>query len=162
MHKKLAFILTMFAMVIGSLIQANAAVASEPQGTTRPTGLVLPQASPKPPSNLSATNSAASVILTWVNNGTAGTFWVIQRATNADFTTKTFDVFDFSPAVVTYTDGAVAADTTYYYRVAKGDSHWHLSAWSSTVSVTTPPTAPSGPAGHRQRTPCPAGHRGSS
>ncbi len=91
--------------------------------------------------NLAAANAPASVILTWTNNDAAGVEWVIERATDDDFT-RIFDIDDFIAGSETYTDTAVDTEMTYYYRVAEVDDQSQQSAWSNTVSITTVP-APS-------------------
>ena len=103
-------------------------------------------AAPAAPTNLAGRQSGPplAVSLTWTNNATypAATEVTIQRATNAAFT-RNLVVFTTGPTATSYTDTAVSAATTYYYRVRAEDSVGY-SVWSNTVSVpvVTPPTPP--------------------
>jgi concanavalin A-like lectin/glucanase superfamily protein/fibronectin type III domain protein len=93
-----------------------------------------------PPSQLAAVAaSPIKVDLTWLDNSTNETDFVLERATSTSFA---------SPTVVTlpantgaYSDTTVAASTTYHYRVrAKNASD--TSANSNTATVTTPAPPP--------------------
>jgi hypothetical protein len=99
---------------------------------------------PAAPTTLKATPSAASVnaptvSLTWVNNATipAATNFLIQRATNANFTGTVVSMNASGAAVTSFTDTSVAAATTYYYRVRAEDAPGY-STWSNTASALTP------------------------
>ena len=75
--------------------------------------------------------------LAWTDNDTAGVEWVIDRATDSNFTNPTqFD--DTTPSSAGYSDTTVTPGTTYYYQVAELDAQGNQSAWSNTVTVTTP------------------------
>jgi len=83
------------------------------------------------------------VDLTWTNDDAVGVEWVIERAADANFNGGLTVFDDFYPATVSFTDTAVIADTTYYYRVAEKDTDANQSGWSNTASIVTPPPAPS-------------------
>ncbi len=81
---------------------------------------------PVAPSNLSATGLSGPlrVALTWTDNSVSETNFTIQRATDANFTIglTNFTVAGSVPnnatgGTIGFTDTAVAASTTYYYRV---------------------------------------------
>ena len=100
---------------------------------------------PAAPSALAATLAGSSVSLTWTNHATtpAATQVLIQRATNAGFTSNVTSIL-VGAAVASYTDATVVAGTTYYYRVlAQGLAG--NSPWSNVVSIlyTPLPAAPS-------------------
>ena len=133
MHRKLLFILTMFAMVIGSASQAQAAAgrASSPQpGSSAWSNVVsIParSATPAPPSGLAAKLSGSSVSLTWKNNAippSAATVIWVQRGTTTGFA----NYVDYSVAstATSYTDTTVVAGTTYYYRVLAQNQAWQF------------------------------------
>ncbi len=107
-----------------------------------------PIAPPPPaPTNVAASlTDPGSVNLTWTDNATNETGFVVDRSTSAAFTTVTSRAV--APDVTSVPDGGLSPATTYYYRVkatgTSGDS-----AYSSAVSVTTPsavviPSPPSG------------------
>ncbi len=93
------------------------------------------QVAPEAPSNLIATVSGQSVILTWTNNSVSATGFTIQRALDAGFTTG-LTVFTIGPTTppalpaTTFTDIAVTPGVTYYYEVAATSPNG-TSAWST-------------------------------
>ena len=106
---------------------------------------------PAAPTTLTATVFPAtalplSITLNWKNNATNATGFTIQRATTTAFTTglTTFTTFGTSTA---YTDITVAANTTYYYRVAAINGGG-ASAYSNTATIKSAlgivPLPPSG------------------
>jgi FtsP/CotA-like multicopper oxidase with cupredoxin domain len=100
---------------------------------------------PVAPTSLTATVQAGpQVLLTWTDNDTAETGFVIERAIGAGaFTTLITVGPRNNTGSVSYTDTTVAAGNTYAYRVAAVNSAG-LSAYSNTasVSVASPPAAP--------------------
>ena len=112
----------------------------------RPVSLAF---SPNKPTGLTATAIAGPAVqLSWTGNALANpptTNYLVQRATNAAFTT---DVTTFSVAApaTTYVDTSVGSGVTYYYRV-RAENVSAYSDWSNVASVTTsgaPLPAPSG------------------
>lgn len=98
--------------------------------------------SPTAPSGLTAVLNG-SVNLAWVNNATtpAATNLVLQRATDANFTTgvTTFNIAN--PAATTRSDSPGGVGTTYYYRI-RAENELAYSVWSNLASVTTPDVVP--------------------
>ena len=106
------------------------------------------QVAPNAPTTLAATatalsTAAPSVTLTWVNNATspAATMFTLQRATNATFTAGLTTSALTGANVITATDSSVAVHTPYFYRV-RAENAVAYSAWSNTVTVTTPGRLP--------------------
>jgi len=98
---------------------------------------------PAAPTNLTATAvSPTSVRLTWVDNATNETSYLIERATDPGFTIGRVS-FGLGPNETTYADTSVAAGTTYYYRVVAVNGLVESSP-AGPVSVTTPTAAPTG------------------
>jgi FtsP/CotA-like multicopper oxidase with cupredoxin domain len=71
---------------------------------------------PASPSNLTATRQGSRVVLNWADNSINETGFVVQRATNAAFTTGLV-TFNVGANVRTYTDSTTKNKVTYYYRV---------------------------------------------
>ena len=91
------------------------------------------------PSGLTATPVSASQIdLAWADNAGAETAQVLQRSTDAAFSAPTS--ISLGANVQSYSDSALAAGTTYWYRVRAVDAS-DGSAWSPVASATTQ-TAP--------------------
>jgi FtsP/CotA-like multicopper oxidase with cupredoxin domain len=107
---------------------------------------------PRTPTNLAATfpaTGATRVVLTWTDNSTQESQFTIQRATTASFTSglTTFTYVNpatTAPSPVTYTDSAVAKNTTYWYRVfANGQTVGDVSmANFPTMSADSAATTP--------------------
>jgi FtsP/CotA-like multicopper oxidase with cupredoxin domain len=116
---------------------------------------------PAPASGLQVTGATGGVALQWVNNRSmvnpmylslgplvlpAATNFIVQRATDADFTVgaQTFEVVKVPKAayadqeVVAFTDMSAVVGTQYYYR-ARAENGQGYSSWSSSVTAT--PTA---------------------
>ena len=92
--------------------------------------------SPAAPSVLQATPGAGQVVLAWTNNWTnpAATDNLIQRATDAGFT-QNVTQFTIAGAATGYTDSAVTAGTTYYYRV-RAENDISYSTWTAAAQAT--------------------------
>ena len=103
--------------------------------------------SPAAPSVLgtSLVASPLSVSLKWTRNWTypLATTQRIERATNSAFT-GTVAVYAAAATATTFSDTAVTAGTTYYYRV-RAENTISYSTWTNTASilVQSGPTAPS-------------------
>ncbi|MFL6014516.1 MAG: N,N-dimethylformamidase beta subunit family domain-containing protein [Gaiellaceae bacterium] len=104
-----------------------------------------PVQAPAAPSGLAATSPTSSEVdLSWLDNASTESSFVVQRSTSSAF--DTFTSFTAPANATSYADRSAAAATTYYYRVkasnAVGDS-----TYSNTASATTaapPPAAPTG------------------
>ncbi|PTR01428.1 cellulose binding domain-containing protein [Mucilaginibacter yixingensis] len=101
----------------------------------------------KPPTNLALTATSvetppsSKVKLTWVDNADNETNFVVERSTNGSTFT---DIAHPNANALTYTDSVgLVPNTTYYYRV-KAVNATDVSAYTSVVSIATPPvpTAP--------------------
>jgi len=125
----------------GTQVSYNAATLSDGTAYRCSTGAASTVGAP---SNLRASaSSATQVALTWNDNATNETGFVIERATGGG----AFASVGTAAANATgYTDSSVAADTSYSYRVmARNDAQ--TSAPSNTATVTTPQPPPSAPSG---------------
>jgi len=71
---------------------------------------------PRAPSDLTATIKAGRAALTWMDNSLSETSFVIQRASDAAFTTDLV-VFSVGQDVTQYVDATYKKGSTYYYRV---------------------------------------------
>jgi hypothetical protein len=105
-------------------------------------------AGPTAPTSLSATaQSSSTIALSWQDNATNETGYVVERSTSASFTSPASTSL---PANSTsYTDTGLTATTTYYYRV-KAVNGATSSGYSNTANATTTsgsgaaPAAPTG------------------
>ena len=89
---------------------------------------------PAPPGNLVATAMSASQIsLSWTDNSNNENGFKIYRSLNG--TTFT-EIAKPSVNITTFTDAALSAQTTYYYRI-RSYNHAGSSAYSNIVSATT-------------------------
>jgi hypothetical protein len=130
MHRRLVFILAMFAMVIGSLSQAAIASATGPT----PVGPTLPAPTHVRTQTYAPFRDPARVIVWWREKAVV-TGFVIQRATNSRFTTG-FATFRASAYARRYTLPGLLRDAQYYIRIRAFKGHAH-SRWR-TVTETTP------------------------
>jgi hypothetical protein len=99
---------------------------------------------PNAPSNLTATAiSQTEVELSWTNNATNNTGFVVERETGSSGFVQIATVM---PDITTYYDTSVSGNNTYVYRVAAFDGDG-FSSYSNTATVsivvTTPPPPPS-------------------
>ncbi|SOC54640.1 multicopper oxidase domain-containing protein [Ornithinimicrobium cerasi] len=84
---------------------------------------------------VAAGKKRADVTVTWKDNSTNETGFLVQRSTTANFSLNVVNATVASPTVSL--TQSLARGQTYYYRVlAFNDTH--QSAWSSTATVTTP------------------------
>jgi hypothetical protein len=104
-----------------------------------------PGTPPAAPTGLAASAASASqVTLSWTDNATNETAYLIERSTN----NVNFTQIATAPTNATaYSDNTVAPSTQYYYRVRA--TNGSNSPYSNTATVTTPtasqtPSAPSG------------------
>ncbi len=98
---------------------------------------------PAAPSSLAARSmTASSVALGWVDNSSNESGFKVERSGDGvNFT----EIASLGAAMVGYTDAAVTAKTTYYYRVRAFNSVGG-SGYSNTLAVTTPAVPPPAPA----------------
>jgi hypothetical protein len=100
--------------------------------------LDCPETSQLPPTNTIATNLNnnfnSGILLTWTDNSTTETGYLIERATNPNgpFTT----LIGVAPNTNTYTDQKTTSNTTYYYRIKASNTKSNFSTTSP--AVTTP------------------------
>jgi len=98
-----------------------------------------PRQLPLAPANLTVgTITRNSVALSWTDNATDETGFVIQRARNAAFTTGVAKTTVNTPNLTARTMIGLARNTTYYYRVAARNAAGN-STWSNVVTFTTLP-----------------------
>ncbi|MFZ2919857.1 MAG: multicopper oxidase domain-containing protein [Desulfosalsimonadaceae bacterium] len=125
----------------------NGALSSAWSNTASVTVTAVPV--PAAPSNLTATLQAGpQVQVTWRDNATNETGFVLERSVNAGaFAQIVAPGPRINTGNVTYTDAAVIAGNTYTYRV-KAVNGPASSAWSNTATVTVTaslvPAVPSG------------------
>ena len=87
------------------------------------------------PSNLNATAASSSQVdLTWTDNATNETEFVLERSTSASFTSPT--AIQIPENATSYSDTGRAASTTYYYRL-KAQNAQAVSGWSNSANATT-------------------------
>ncbi len=126
----------------------NATGDSDDSNTVAVTTPAEPPTLPVAPTGLAATSVAASnVNLQWVDNSSNETLFKIERApaSSGSFV----QINTASAESTTYADATVSASTGYRYRVLASNSAGN-SAYSNTVTVTTPappPTRPAAPTG---------------
>ena len=109
-------------------------------------GAAQPQP-PAAPSNLAGSAASESQIdLTWKDNSTDESSFILERSTDSSFTTST--KIDVANDLTSYSDKGLQAATTYWYRI-RARNAVGASAYSNTVSVTTKAapatTAPAAP-----------------
>ena len=122
-----------------------------------------PASAPDKPTGLSATASHNSVTLTWDDPGDDSiTGYVILRRVRVNNTGGEFDVLvaDTETAATTYTDGTVAASTTYTYRIKaiNGAGTSERSRWFHIDTPAAPASKPAvadGPPGLAPNAPNP-------
>lgn len=113
-------------------------VANYRVGTTA----VAPTA-PAAPSSLATSGvSSASVALRWSDNSSNETGFKVERSADG---VNYAEIATLGAGTTSFTDNAVSARTSYYYR-ARAYNSVGASAYSNTVSVTTPDVAPPPPA----------------
>ena len=104
-----------------------------------------PATIPAAPSNLIATATGTSVInLTWTDNATNETSFVLQRSLSSGSGFAT--IATLAANTTSYSNTGLNSSTTYYYKVQAANSIGS-SAWSNVANATTavsgPPAAPS-------------------
>ncbi len=83
---------------------------------------------------VAASTGSPRVDLWWTDNATAETAFVVQRSTDAAFSSPTS--ISLSADVSSFSDTRVAASTTYWYRV-RAVTASDSSPWTTAVSATT-------------------------
>lgn len=106
--------------------------------------VTTPVAAPTAPSTLSATaSSATAVSLTWADNSSNETGFLIERKTGSGAYSQIASV---SAGVNAYSDTTVSGGTSYTYRVRATNAGGN-STYSNTSAVTTPVAIPGAPSG---------------
>lgn len=111
-------------------------VAVNAAGATPSSELTINYANgvPTAPSSLSASNGANGIVLNWQDNASNETYYQLERKIGAGSWTS---LAVLAANVNTYTDNAIAANTSYSYRVrALGDAG--DSNYSNETSLTSP------------------------
>ncbi len=94
------------------------------------------------PSGLTATAASASAInLTWSDNATNETSFVLERDTNSNFSSPV--AVSLPASTTTHTSSGLSASTTYHYRVRALNAST-TSGWSNTANATTQAPPPVG------------------
>jgi FtsP/CotA-like multicopper oxidase with cupredoxin domain/fibronectin type 3 domain-containing protein len=137
---------TAYTFTVTAINAMGTGPASLASNSVTPTMPTLPAR----PTSLVATRSALSVnpptvTLTWVDNATNESGFIIQRARNTGFTTA-LTSFTVGAGTTTFTDTTVAIVTTYYYRVLAYNSAGN-SPYSNTAGVNTLGQLPAAPTG---------------
>jgi len=109
-----------------------------------PSGTVT---APAAPSSLSASTASSSQInLSWIDNSTNESNYVVDQATDSGFT-QSFSSFTLGAGSTSYSATGLLSGATYYYRVratnSAGASANSNTAFATTQSVVTIPAAPS-------------------
>jgi hypothetical protein len=127
-----------------------------------------------PPSSLSATaTSSSGIALRWADPNTSERGYVVERSLTPSGFRR---VATLAPNAVNYTDGSLAAGTTYFYRVTTRGTSRHSGVASATtltggslptptprVATPTPrPTATAAPVGDKVAPSVPTGLSGSA
>jgi hypothetical protein len=119
----------------------NVAGSSAYSNTATATTQAPPPTVPASPTGLTAAPGSASAIdVTWVDNATNETAYVVERSPNG---TDSWTVVAGSLAAgtTTFRDTGLTASTAYWYRV-KATNVAGSSTYSNTATATTPPAAP--------------------
>ena len=128
---------TYFYRIRASNGAGNSAASNEASATTQAASANPPAA----PSNLSATASSSSQInLTWLDNATDETGYVVERSTTSG--SGFANIATLGANATSFTNTGLAASTTYFYRVRASNSAGN-SAASNEASATTQASAPS-------------------
>jgi FtsP/CotA-like multicopper oxidase with cupredoxin domain len=130
----------------GALAYAYQVAAFNAAGTNSSAiAQILPTA-PNTPTSLTvsavaSSATAATVTATWVNGANLQTSVSLVRSTSATFANGNV-TNTLAGTTTTYADTSALTSTTYYYRIYASNAVG-ASAPSATVSITTPPGAPS-------------------
>lgn len=135
---------TTYSYRIDALNAATAADSLDPRsylsGGT-PSNTVNAPGLPAAPGNLSAVQSGSSVNLTWIDNATNATGYMVERSTDG----VNFSVIASPLAgIVKLTDANLTVGTTYTYRVKTVNGALQ-SGYSNTASITISQSRPSAP-----------------
>src|SRR3954452_22739808 len=104
---------------------------------------------PAAPTNLAANAASPTrVDLTWKDNSSDESSFIVERSTDSAFTAPT--QLNVANDLTSFSDTGVAPATAYWYRIRSRNAVG-TSAWSNVVTVTTPsnapPTPPAAPSG---------------
>ena len=127
---------------------ANSAGNSAYSNTASAATLDPPVTIPSAPSGLSATGKSSSRIdLTWIDNSSGETGFIVERATSSDGTFA--QIATVGSNVTSYSNTGLNASTTYYYRVfasnSAGNSDYSNTASAATLAAPASPKAPNAP-----------------
>jgi fibronectin type 3 domain-containing protein len=128
---------------VGSTMYVGMAVASRASTTETAQfrDLKITQTStvtaPAAPSNLSAIGAENKVNMSWTDNSSDETGFIIERKTGSDGTFA--PIFTTAANVTTYVDTDVVAGTTYYYRVSATNSGGNSAPTAENSAVPTAP-----------------------
>ena len=100
------------------------------------------EVAPTAPDGLTATPSAATVTLAWVDHATlpAATMYTVERATDAAFTANVTTIPINSATATGYVDTPLPSGT-YYYRVRAEDAPAYSPWWPTTLPLMPPVAA---------------------
>jgi len=87
------------------------------------------------PTAFSATAVGTNVNLTWADNASNETAYIVERSTSSAFTNVT--AFNLGANTISMSDAGLAADTTYYYRV-KAANATDASGYAFSNAATIP------------------------
>jgi len=100
------------------------------------------------PTNLTATANGTTINLSWTDNASNETGYVVQRSLTA--TSNFVTIATLTANSIAYANTGLPNSATYYYRVQAANTS-AVSAWSNTASATTvalpPPVIPAAPTG---------------
>jgi hypothetical protein len=126
------------------IVLSNSAGASPVSAITSGSTLPYP---PQAPSSLSAVaNSPTTIALTWVDSSSDETNFTLERSTSASSNFAT--IATLAANATDYSDSALNASTTYYYRlVAINSGGASATATTNATTQAIPTTAPTAPSG---------------
>ena len=148
---------TRTSLIDKSAVGIGQLIALRPTGTTP----APDNENPTQPTNLVATATSSEVGLTWTasTDNVRVDHYVVRRATVVGGVAGAFSEIA-TPTVASYTDGDVAASTTYRYEVLAVDPTGNTSTPSDPADATTP--APPPPAGITLRAAAQAANKGAA
>ncbi|MCC7390928.1 fibronectin type III domain-containing protein, partial [Candidatus Sumerlaeota bacterium] len=131
-------------LVFGFPFETIASAAKRDEVMAAAVTFLLPDA-PSAPSALSATtNSQTQIDLSWTDNSSNETGFIIARSTTSGGPYT--DIFTTAANATSYSNTGLTANTTYYY-VVRATASVGDSSNSAQASATTLPNAPAAPSG---------------